>query len=73
MKKRGKVTRAGAMRHNEGIESAAKLVAEFAEHYPTDIFPEDGQSIECKSAKFARHLCNILSQQIRDLKIKREV
>ncbi len=27
-------------------------------HYPTDIFPEDGPSLDCKTARFARGLCD---------------
>lgn len=31
-----------------------KVCREIAARYPTDIFPEDGQSLDCKSACMAR-------------------
>ena len=30
------------------------ICREVAERYPTDIFPEDGESLDCKSARMAR-------------------
>ena len=30
------------------------ICREVAERYPTDVFPEDGQSLDCKSARMAR-------------------
>ncbi len=30
------------------------ICRDVAERYPTDIFPEDGQSLDCKSARMAR-------------------
>ena len=30
------------------------IFREVAERYPTDIFPEDGESLDCKSARMAR-------------------
>ncbi len=40
------------------VELAAwkKAVADGRAHYPTDVFPEDGKSLDCKSAAFARGL-----------------
>jgi hypothetical protein len=35
-------------------------------YYSVDVFPEDGESIDCKSAKMARHTCDVLMRAIKD-------
>ncbi|HVT78423.1 MAG TPA: hypothetical protein VHD87_15405 [Acidimicrobiales bacterium] len=35
-----------------------RAVAHVRAHYPTDVFPEDGTSIDCATARFARGLCD---------------
>lgn len=35
-------------------KSCIAICREVAERYPTDVFPEDGQSLDCKSARMAR-------------------
>ena len=35
-------------------EACAEVCREVAARYPTDVFPDDGQSIDCKSARMAR-------------------
>lgn len=42
---------AGAAAEREGCIAICR---EVAERYPTDVFPEDGQSLDCKSARMAR-------------------
>lgn len=37
---------------------------EVAAQYPTDIFPEDGQSIDCKSASMARLTAKNIEREI---------
>jgi hypothetical protein len=32
--------------------------------YPLDIFPEDGQSLDCKSARMARITCNNILERL---------
>jgi hypothetical protein len=34
--------------------ACAAICREVAERYPIDIFPEDGESLDCKSARMAR-------------------
>ena len=37
-----------------GKMDSAAICREVAERYPTDIFPHDGESLDCKSARMAR-------------------
>jgi hypothetical protein len=44
-------------------ERAEQAIAEVLRWYPTDIFPEDGTSIDSKCARMARKTCeNILAE-----------
>jgi len=37
-----------------------------AAHYPIEIFPEDGESLDCKSAKMARKTCENIKALINE-------
>lgn len=48
-----------------GFEIAKSISSNFAEQvYPEDIFPPDGKSLDCKSAKMARVTCKNIADQI---------
>jgi hypothetical protein len=51
-------------RENENLKrrlaSVPAIIEKHRSAYPTDVFPEDGESIDCKSAKMARHTCDVL-------------
>lgn len=40
------------------------ICREVAERYPTDIFPEDGESLDCKSARMARLTAGNIEREI---------
>jgi hypothetical protein len=46
-------------------EACAKVCEEIARWYSTDIFPEDGTSIDCKSGKMGRVVTKNCAQSIR--------
>lgn len=46
-------------------EACAKVCEEIAKLYSTDIFPEDGTSIDCSSAKMGRVVTKNCAQSIR--------
>ena len=47
-------------------ESCVSICREVAERYPADIFPEDGQSLDCKSARMARLTAANIEREITD-------
>lgn len=49
----------------EERERAAKVCDSFQDIYPTDIFPADGESLDCKSAKMARITAKNCAEAIR--------
>ncbi len=55
--------------YRRGLEDATfdavEVVQRSLDHYPEDLFPPDGESLDCKSAKWAR---NLLGGIIRDIK-----
>ena len=46
-------------------EACAKVCEEIATYYSTDIFPEDGTSIDCNSAKMGRVVTKNCAMEIR--------
>lgn len=36
-------------------------------YYPESAFPEDGESLDCKSASMARHTCNNIEQRAAEI------
>jgi hypothetical protein len=59
-------------RENENLKRRLAVVPAIIEKhrsaYPTDVFPEDGESIDCKSAKMARHTCDVLIELMKENK-----
>lgn len=49
----------------EEREACAKVCEEIAAYYSTDIFPEDGTSIDCNSAKMGRVVTKNCAMEIR--------
>jgi len=48
-----------------GLEEAAEYVASIAEKYPVDVFPVDGVSVDCHSARVMRHASKFISEDLR--------
>jgi hypothetical protein len=46
-------------------EACAQLIERQAQHYTTDVFPEDGTSTDCISASMGRHCAKIWPEIIR--------
>lgn len=51
--------------HKDENEACAEVCEEIARLYSTDIFPEDGTSIDCNSAKMGRVVTRNCAQSIR--------
>jgi len=49
------------------FSQVAALIKRWRDHYPEDIFPPDGDTAECKAAKLARHVCDGIEQDLRQL------
>jgi hypothetical protein len=46
-------------------EACAMVAESWADHYPVDVFPEDGTSIDCISAGAMRHAAQQIAAAIR--------
>ena len=53
-----------------GVFSAQSIVEtvlkSFGDRYPTDIWPEDGNGVDCASARFARQIIKNIRKEITD-------
>jgi hypothetical protein len=49
------------------VELCAEKAEAWADNYPKDIFPEEGTSPDCESARFARHTARMIAKSIREL------
>ena len=49
---------------NISVAWVLKQIENKAAQYPTDIFPDDGTSPECKAAKLVRLVCRTLREDI---------
>ena len=56
---RGRRGEAGSMSEADAFRVAVTTVRA---HYPEDIFPPDGKSIDCATARFARGLCDTITE-----------
>lgn len=45
-----------------------QVINEVVSAYPPDIFPEDGESLDCKSASMARHICGLICLRLSEAK-----
>jgi hypothetical protein len=51
-------------------EECKRICREVAAQYPTDIFPDDGQSLDCKSARMARITAANIEREIAERSVK---
>jgi hypothetical protein len=49
------------------LKHCKEIVHNWLDHYPEDIFPADGKSVDCASARMARHICKRLLEQFSEL------
>ena len=42
------------------------VLKSFGDRYPTDIWPEDGNGVDCASARFARQIIKNIRKEITD-------
>ena len=47
-------------------EECAKVAEAWAAHYPPDVFPEDSETIDGRSARAMRHAAAMIAKQIRE-------
>lgn len=40
------------------------IIKNWRSHYPEDIFPRTGESLECKAAFMARHVCDGIASDV---------
>jgi hypothetical protein len=46
------------------IRAQIRVIRDVAAQYPTDVFPEDGETVECKAAKMARLTCANIERRL---------
>lgn len=54
----------------DAIEACAKEADRWAANYPVKVFPESGESVDCRAAHHGRHSSKVIAEDIRALAVR---
>lgn len=52
--------------YRKAVDRSADIAEAWIAHYPTDLFPEEGTSAACDSARMARQVARMIGKEIRE-------